>query len=57
MSKLDKSKQSASDAPCQAAKQFLHEVPYEQVRQQPLFGPFHIMAFLHHAAAKLCKRF
>jgi len=57
VSKLDKSKQSASDAPCQAAKQFLHEVPYEQVRQQPLFGPFHIMAFLHHAAAKLCKRF
>lgn len=32
VSKLDKSKQSASDAPCQAAKQFLHEAPYEQVR-------------------------
>lgn len=31
VSKLDASKQSASDAPCQAAKQFLHEAPYEQV--------------------------
>lgn len=31
VSKLAASEQSASDAPCQAAKQFLHEAPYEQV--------------------------
>ena len=57
MSKLDKSKQSASDAPCQAAKQFLHEAPYEQVRQQPHFRPLLVMASLYHAAAELSKRF
>lgn len=38
VSKLDKSKQSASDAPCQAAKQFLHEAPYEQAEIEGLLG-------------------
>lgn len=31
MSKLEASQQFASSASCQAAKQFLHEEPYEQV--------------------------
>lgn len=30
-SKVEASQQSASSASCQAAKQFLHEAPYEQV--------------------------
>ena len=34
VSKLDADKQTGTDAPCQAAKQFLHEAPYEQVRRQ-----------------------
>ncbi|KAL0042031.1 hypothetical protein WJX77_001255 [Trebouxia sp. C0004] len=38
VSKLDKSKQSASDAPCQAAKHFLHEAPYEQAEIEGLLG-------------------
>ena len=35
VSKLQASQQSASDASCQAAKQFLHEAPYEQVPPRP----------------------
>ena len=35
VSKLEASQQSASDASCQAAKQFLHEAPYEQVLPRP----------------------
>lgn len=35
VSKLEASQQSASDASCQAAKQFLHEAPYEQVLPCP----------------------
>lgn len=31
VSKVEASQQSASSALCQAAKQFLHEAPYEQV--------------------------
>lgn len=36
VSKLEASQQSASSASCQAAKQFLHEEPYEQVTALPL---------------------
>lgn len=36
VSKLEASQQSASSASCQAAKQFLHEEPYEQVLLCPL---------------------
>lgn len=35
VSKLEASQQSANDASCQAAKQFLHEAPYEQVLPRP----------------------
>lgn len=34
VSKLDADKQTGTDAPCQAARQFLHEAPYEQVQRQ-----------------------
>ena len=35
VSKLEASQQSASDASCQAAKQFMHEAPYDQVLPRP----------------------
>ena len=45
VSKLEASQQSASDASCQAAKQFLHEAPYEQVLPRP--HPTGCLAYLY----------
>ena len=54
VSKLDASQQSASDAACQAAKQFLHEAPYEQVTSVPVNSGFFIWLYLCCAMLHRC---
>ena len=41
VSKLETSQQSAAGASCQAAKQFLHEEPYEQASLSTTLQPLH----------------